>query len=216
MTGRISVVAAALGAALFAAVNLGAAPAAGSCAPPIPLDQAIAEAPYVFVGTVAELRFEDRFAVFDVEDVWKGDLAGQALVNGGPSLADLEAAAADGLGVATSVDRTYGLGQRYLVVSHGLDDGVLLDNACSATSDYDDNLDRFRPATAYSPDPAPSDLGVPVDSDGRSGNAEEGGAGQAAWWVGGGATFILIGGVAAAVLRWRSPVRRAVSPRRAP
>ena len=207
---------------VLAALGLSTGRAVASCAAPVPLDQAIAEASNVFVGTVAELRFDDRFAVFDVEDVWKGDLPDRVEVNGGPSIVDLESAG-DGVSVATSVDRTYRLGERYLVVSHGLDQDVLADNACSATREYADDLVDFRPADAHAPtltevpeeggpedtgepdelttpaDPEetdePDELTTPADPEETDDDS------TAAWWLAG-AALLGAGGVGAMVL-WR-------------
>ncbi len=68
------------------------------------------------------------------------------VVSGGPRPAELEAARAEGLEVMTSVDRTYVAGATYLVVAHGREGEVLLDNACSATQVWTDALGRHRPA----------------------------------------------------------------------
>jgi hypothetical protein len=156
--------------AAAAAALAGAPTAQASCAPAPPLDQAIAQANVVFVGTVQSTEHDGLTANFRVEDVWKGEVGATAVVHGGPGIAALEDAARKGLGVATSVDRTYEMGTRYLVVSHGKADGVLLDNICSSTQPYKDDLASFRPAGAHPPAEGGSAVGStsPPAESGRS------------------------------------------------
>lgn len=137
-------------------VFLAAPQAMASCAEALPNALAIEQGQTVFVGTVTSLDSDGRLATFAVDDVWKGEVTAVAIVNGGPSLAELKEA---GLGadIATSVDRSYDLGARYLVVSHGMEDGVFRDNACSATQIYDVSLDEFRPDWAHAPSPVEAD-----------------------------------------------------------
>jgi len=161
-------------AALVASVvwALGTPPvASASCAEPPPLERALAAADVVFVGTVTALANDGRTATFRVEEVWKGTVGELVVVNGGPSLAELEKAAREGYGVATSVDRTYERGGRYLVVPFGASGDVLTDNACSSTQPYTDSLDRFRPAAAADPIPGRE----PASAPGRPGEASDGG-----------------------------------------
>ncbi len=199
---RFSMFTVAFGLAL-APLVLNAAPALASCAPPVPLDQALADAPTVFVGTVVELRFDDRFAVFDVEDVWKGDLPDRIEVNGGPALADLESLD-KGTYMSTSVDRTYRLGERYVVVSYGLDQTALTDNVCSATQEYTDHLTQFRPADAHPPTPTqmpgPADPDEPDDAHDPATTAD---GGSGARWGFAAAALLGAGGVGAIVVRRR-------------
>lgn len=137
-------------------VVLSAPRAMASCAEPLPDALAIEQGQTVFVGTVTGLDNDGRLATFAVDDVWKGEVSAIAVVNGGPSLAELKEA---GLGadIATSVDRWYELGARYLVVSHEIEDGVYRDNACSATQIYEARLDEFRPDWAHAPSPVETD-----------------------------------------------------------
>lgn len=128
-----------------------AAPAVGaSCAEPVPLDQALAEAETVFVGTVNELKHDGRLAGFVVEEVWKGEVPATALVSGGPTLSELEGTGLGGT-IVTSVDRPFEQGVTYLVVPFGVDQGVYMDNACSVTQAYDSSLDQYRPDSAHTP-----------------------------------------------------------------
>lgn len=143
-------------AALTLGVLLLSAPVAGaSCAPPLAIEDAMKQAPAVFVGTVMTLEHDGRLVGFSVEEVWKGDVEARVVVSGGPTPSDLE-----GLGfgesVVTSVDRHFEDGVTYLVVPFGIEEGVYMDNACSVTQVYDASLDDFRPATAH----PPTDAGI--------------------------------------------------------
>ncbi len=130
---------------------ISATAASASCAEPVRTEQALTEAPTVFVGTVSDIQFDGRVATFTVEDVWRNEVPTTVVVTGGPSLAELEAAQAQGQDLVTSVDRTYLVGQRYLVASYGNEGPVLLDNACSVTQPYQADLDQYRPASAHAP-----------------------------------------------------------------
>jgi hypothetical protein len=138
------------GAALFVT----ALPAAASCAaaPTIPAD--LERADLVFVGTVTRVENDDRWATFQIEDVWKGDPGGQeVVVRAGP------ANPGNGIKAGSTVDRTFESGGHYLVFaydpgSHGYtkswgDDSRFEDNNCSATTLYAPSFDQFRPATAH-------------------------------------------------------------------
>jgi hypothetical protein len=139
---------------------LGSAPAAkASCAPASPLRNSIAEADIVFVGTVVALDHDGRTATFRVEDVWKGKVGETVVVHGGPGIAAIESAAARGEGVASSVDRSYSMGTRYLVLPFGRSGDVLGDSICSNTRPYADGLASPRPASAH---PPLADGGVPA------------------------------------------------------
>lgn len=135
--------------ALALALILGGASAAGaSCLGPTSVDTSLREADLAFVGTAVAVTNNGRWATFSVEEVWKGDPGGQRIeVRGGP-----------GGQVATSVDRTYVAGTRYLVFArdpgaHGSsrswgDDGRWEDGGCSATQPYTADLDNLRPQDA--------------------------------------------------------------------
>lgn len=136
----------------FAAVGLvllGAAlPAAASCvADERTVDQQIADADIVFVGTVIEVTNKNRTAIFRVEEVWKGpSLPERVKVAGGPETSN----------AVTSVDRYFDQGVRYLVFPLG-DPSEFTDNSCSPTRKWADDLAAHRPlGTAASPGPEPS------------------------------------------------------------
>ena len=177
---------------------LTAGPASASCAPPPPPDQALSQSDLVFVGTVTELANRDRWAVFRVEDVWKGDAGGEQVeVRGGP------ADPGNGVGAATSVDRTYQRGVRYLVYARAVTAGSAAidygagarwtDNACSLTRVYDPSLEQLRPATA-----PPADPGRPPTSDtppAPPATTEAGDENRSWGWVPAVLTFAIILGV---------------------
>jgi hypothetical protein len=72
--------------------------------------------------------------------VWQGpDLPTTVEVNGGQEP-----------GVSSSVDRQYTAGSRYLFAV-AISEGVLRDNACTMTSEWADDLLRFRPPVPRAP-----------------------------------------------------------------
>jgi hypothetical protein len=124
------------GALLFAAA---AGTVAADCSLPPALPQAIEEADAVFVGVVEQLTNGDRWAQVRVEDVWRGEVAAPLMeVRGGQ---DPETAAED--------DRTYQFGTRYLFVLP-LHEGRLIDNICTATTEWNEAMAELRPANAVS------------------------------------------------------------------
>ena len=165
--GRISV----LLAAALAVLGALAGPAAASCAPPPPMEQAIADAKQVFVGTVEGLADEGHHATVAVEEVWKGpDVPPVAEVRGSPGMPG-------GQPARSSVDRTYTAGTKYLFVLYD-DSAPYEDNICTKTSEWQEDFAQYRPADSRPPVSAPSD-GAPGDgemgitSTGGDGDSEE-------------------------------------------
>ncbi len=117
--------------------------ASASCAMPIPIKEAIQSADVVIVGTVTSTENLGRWATVEVHEIWKGpDLPATVVVRGGPEP-----------GGASSIDRTFSVGARYLFVL-GLDaQGALSDNACSATTEIDADDHALRPADYRTPTP---------------------------------------------------------------
>lgn len=116
--------------------------------PPEPLSARIAKAPLVFVGTVLSTANHDRVARVRVEEVWKGPKLPNEVEVRGTAFTGEENA-------ATSVDRSFRTGVRYLfvpchtgdassdeVAAAPLDDGL-----CTATQEYRAELEEFRPAS---------------------------------------------------------------------
>lgn len=169
---RIRLRAASFAAVIVVALVVTAAPGGASCAAPQPMAEALADAKATFVGTVTEVDHGGLVATFDVEEVWRGSVEQPAVVTGGASLAELEAARAQGQAIATSVDRTYQPGERYLVVAHGWAGGALLDNACSRTEIWTEELVAFRPAEVLQPTAAEGS----AEDDGGAGATDETGS----------------------------------------
>ncbi|MGH2995082.1 MAG: hypothetical protein ACRDM9_02065 [Gaiellaceae bacterium] len=150
----------------FALWALGAPPVArADCAQLGPLEQTLAAAEVVFVGTVTGLENDSRTATFRVEEVWKGRLGETVVVNGGASFQELERAESQGYRLFTSVDRTFEIGARYLVVPFGTAGKVLADNACSGTQPYRSELDSFRPSAASAPTSRPERPAASIPSE---------------------------------------------------
>lgn len=123
---------------------------AASCAGFPPLEEHLAQADVVFVGTVVSLADEQRTALVEVEEIWRGpELPAEVTVHGG----------FPGQGFS-SVDRSFETGARYLFAP-SFDEGRLEDNACTATQIWSDELAALRPASVSTPEPEPADEGSP-------------------------------------------------------
>jgi hypothetical protein len=131
-------------AGIFAVLLLGVLPpsqALASCAMIPAVGDAVAKAEIVFVGTVTATAQRDLWATVSVEEVWNGpDLPAVVQVQGG-----------QGGNVATSVDREFKQGFKYLFVPTSLQNDVLIDNACSSTMVWEDALGALRPSSARPP-----------------------------------------------------------------
>ncbi|HSL97300.1 MAG TPA: hypothetical protein VK831_01890 [Candidatus Deferrimicrobiaceae bacterium] len=161
-TATLRLLSALVVATLATLVGLAAAdPVRASCAaPPAIAPPSFDDVDVVLVGTVLATAEAGRWASVVVHEVWRGpDLPEELLVKGG-----------DGGNMWTSIDRTYEVGVRYLFALTNGDGGALRDNACSATTEWTDDLTTLRPADARTPtgeasaDVAGIDLGgiVPV------------------------------------------------------
>ncbi len=122
--------------------------ALASCAPLPAIEQAIADAPAVFTGTVVALEGDDRLARVAVDEVWKGDVGATAVVRGAEQIEP---------GMFTSVDRTYEKGARYLFVPRRMAGEQFADDGCTLTQLYTADLEAFRPADARVIAPPPGD-----------------------------------------------------------
>ena len=130
--------------------------ALASCGSPGPFGEAIRNAPAVFVGTVIDLNGGGRWATVEVQEVWKGgDLPAEAEVRGGPGAKN----------VATSVDRHYKLNRQYLFIPYKRNGPVFRDSACSRTTRFRTELNRFRPLGAGEPSTSPSSESPSPDVD---------------------------------------------------
>ncbi len=134
-----------------------------------------ASAPVVFVGTVVSTSNGDRAAIVKVESIWRGpDMLTYVRVIGTPEPS----------AQATSVDRKYQAGKRYLFVPEN-SSSPFDDNNCSATQPYTPALASQAPANARAPQPG-------------------GDPGPSAWvalvpWIGLGAMVL----AAAVIVAWR-------------
>ena len=143
--------------ALLVAVALGlapgpaASPVRASCASPVPIPDAMSLAEVVLVGTVTSTENGGRWATVRVEERWqtRGSVPDEIAVHGGPEP-----------GAETSIDRVYSPGRYLFFLTIGR--GYYLDNACTATTAWTQDLAQFRPlGVAPAPDVA---AGVPAGS----------------------------------------------------
>lgn len=129
---------------LLAGALLLAAPSStfASCALPPPIDNPVATADIVFVGTVSATSNGNRWATVAVQEVWRGpDMPATVVIQGGPAG-----------NAATSVDRSFQVGTTYLFfpnVDSGT--GALTDNSCSSTTEFTEDMAKLRPATVRQP-----------------------------------------------------------------
>jgi len=140
---------------VLALVFIGVAPSgvSASCAGPLSLPEQIQSAALVFVGTAQDTSDGDRVAWVRVESIWKGpEIAQYVSVHGSPVSGPS----------ASSVDRRYQSGTRYLFVLYSADQ-PLQDNSCSGTQPYTSELAALEPAGAkppimvgYPTDPVPN------------------------------------------------------------
>ena len=129
--------------------------AQASCVLPPPLRRAIADAPAVFVGTVTEARFNDRWATVSIVEIWKGEsIPFSVEVRSGVGSSN----------TVTSVDRFYEIGETYLFIPYARKDLVFRDNACTNTTVFTDRVAEFRPATFSTPSPSGEPIPTPVPS----------------------------------------------------
>lgn len=111
------------------------------CRAPEPIGRAVANADVVFVGTVVETANRGTWATVRVDEIWRGkDQPSTVLVKGGPPG-----------NAATSVDRAYEVGVKYVFFPYSDADGSLADNSCTNTTQWTAELAALRPADARSP-----------------------------------------------------------------
>ena len=123
---------------------VGSAGAQASCVAPLSIRDQVASAGLFFVGTVIFTSDNDRVARVRVESIWRGPEL--------PTYVDVHGSPVSGPGAASSIDRKYSAGTRYLFVLYGADQ-PLQDNSCSGTQVYTAELATLAPAGARSPAP---------------------------------------------------------------
>lgn len=112
--------------------------ALADCMMPPPVEEAARTANIVFVGTVAETSNHSSWASVVVEEVWRGpDQPAAVVVKGGPAG-----------NMATSVDRAFEAGVKYLFFPYPDEAGGLADNSCTNTVQWSADLAQLRPADA--------------------------------------------------------------------
>ena len=110
---------------------------------PPPTGRAVKEADIVFVGTVIDTTNGGRWATVEVEEIWKGEDI--------DSVVEIKAGPADPPGptmAASSVDRSFDEGARYLFFPFRKQNGTFTDSSCSNTTRFTTDLERFRPPDA--------------------------------------------------------------------
>ena len=136
----------------IAMASIISAPAAADCQMAGPIEEEMARAEVVFVGTATDVI--GSMARFDVQEVWKGPVGSAAEVHGLTS------------GVEFSEDdRHWEAGTTYLVVPY-VEGQVLRDSICSATTEWAEGLGELRPADAViggsGGDTEPESAGLPT------------------------------------------------------
>ena len=162
-----------------------AAPAAASCIlAQGSLKDRLANEKIVFVGTVANVQAAGRLAHVAVESVWRGDVEDAVRVRGGTLASN----------TASSVDRSFKTGERYLFVPYRGNGVRFNDSSCSDTQRWRPQLARLRPADASGETPVENSSEAPVH--GGEGTDGDGGSGPLTWLAGGGVLALLaLGGV---------------------
>ena len=140
--------------------------ALADCAMPPDIKTAATSADIVFVGTVTATANRSTWATVAVEEVWRGpDHAAEVLIMGGPAG-----------NAATSVDRSFEVGVKYLFFPYAFDSGNegggtragngaesgLADNSCTSTTPWTEDLLGLRPSDARAPIGAPARSGFDV------------------------------------------------------
>ena len=130
---------------LAAALLLVPAPVLADCQLAPPLEKAIIDAAFVFVGRVNSIDHGGRSADVTVQEVWRGDVADRVVVDGGLDPAN-----------PAEDDRTFELGVTYIFLPTSVD-GHLVDSICSATVPWDESsMGGLRPPEARAPEPLPT------------------------------------------------------------
>ena len=111
--------------------------------------------PVVFVGTVTATTHENRIALVHVESVWRGPDLPLVVEVRGSSVALTPVP--PGMGVASSEDHYYQVGQRYIVAPSN-DTPPLNDGACSWTRPYSAEIAALVPGIPCSPASSPAAL----------------------------------------------------------
>lgn len=131
-----SLLAASLAAPLLAIGPVPPHPAAATCATRPDLVVALRDAEFVLVGSVVALENDARWVTVRVEESWRGPFEPGTTV---------EVRAGPEPGAASVVDRVFAPSRYLLLPRSG--PGHLVDDACSATRPWSEELAVHRPAT---------------------------------------------------------------------
>ena len=118
-------------------------PAAADCDPAGPVEEELRTAQVAFVGRVIDI--DASVATFAVSEVWAGTLPGRVDVHG--LIDDIVDQNSDVGPVVSEDDRVWSIGGDYLVLPI-VDAGMLRDHICTATTEWQPELDELRPAKA--------------------------------------------------------------------
>lgn len=142
-----------------AAVGTPAGPAAAQaelgCAPEVPIEVRIEQAPTVFTGTVRALGNQGRTATVDVIRVWKGGTL--------PKRVQVTGTIATQAKVVTALDRLYAVDRTYLFLPTAGSPPRFAENRCSATRALTADLSAKAPEGGGA---APVGEGVPLPDEG--------------------------------------------------
>jgi hypothetical protein len=115
--------------------------ALADCMMPPPVEEVVESAEIVFVGTVNATTNRGTWANVTVEEVWRGpDQPSTIVVHGGPAG-----------NAATSVDRGFEVGVKYLFFPYADAQVGLADNSCTSTQPWAEPMAALRPADARQP-----------------------------------------------------------------
>jgi hypothetical protein len=103
-----------------------------------PLREQVATAPVAFIGTVADLKDEDRLATVDVIRIWRGGPL--------PPKVEVRGTVATQSKVHTALDRTYAKGATYLFLPTSGSVPHLIENACAGTTVLTGEIAALQPA----------------------------------------------------------------------
>ena len=136
---------------LAGALLLVPAPVLADCQLAPPLDKAVIDAASVFVGTVSSVRSHGFSAEVDVREVWRGEIGGHVVVDGGLDPAH-----------PAEDDRQFEVGVTYLFLPTSID-GRLVDSICSATTPWvEEAMGGLRPPDGVAPAPTRSSQPGPL------------------------------------------------------
>jgi hypothetical protein len=107
------------------------------CPEALPIRDAVAAAPIAFLGTVTDVKDEDRLATVEVIRIWRGAPL--------PPKVEVRGTVATQAKVHTALDRSYAKGATYLFLPTSGRKPHLVENQCSATTLLTGELAALQP-----------------------------------------------------------------------